>query len=539
MRNRKQFYIKYIFIITLIFTVLTSCKKEIKKNNTQEIVSIENTIEETLYRPNFHFTPKANWMNDPNGMFYLNGKYHLYFQYYPDGNVWGPMHWGHAVSEDMITWEEQAIALYPDDLGLIFSGSAVVDKNNTSGFGRGDVSPIVAIYTYHNMGGEKAGELNFQTQAIAFSLDEGMTWTKYDDNPVISNPGIKDFRDPKVIWDDKNDRWIMALAAGNKIMFYGSTNLKEWNLESEFGKDVGQHDGIWECPDLFPIKIEGTDKTKWVLIVSINPGAPNGGSGTQYFVGDFDGNKFTLDADFKKQLKKQKSAWLDYGRDNYAGVTWSNISESDGRKLFMGWMSNWEYARDVPTETWRSAMTIARELKLKKFEDNYSLLSTPVSELSKYVSNTILKDTLIVNKQELIISENEADLARLSVQFEMKNFNENKYTFLFHNKFGDSLSFGIDNIEKHYFINRQKSGKVNFSDKFANNISKAKKFDLYSTLNVQILMDKTSIEVFYNEGEVVMTEIFFPNEPFETLSIITSEEKLILENIKIKEFKLK
>ena len=537
MKNKKPYYILFIFLVAFFFVTSISCKKNIKKNDTESIASFEENREEVLYRPNFHFTPKANWMNDPNGMFYLNGKYHLYFQYFPDGNVWGPMHWGHAISENMITWEEQPIALYPDDLGLIFSGSAVVDKNNTSGFGKDGISPIVAIYTYHNMKGEKDGDIDFQTQAIAYSLDEGMTWTKHDKNPVISNPGIKDFRDPKVTWDDKTNKWIMALAAGDRVMFYSSTNLKGWNLESEFGKAIGQHGGLWECPDLFPIKINGTDKTKWVLIVSINPAAPNGGSGTQYFIGDFDGNKFTLDVDFNTQLQTQKAAWLDFGRDNYAGVTWSNIPKEDGRKLFIGWMSNWEYARDVPTETWRSAMTVSRELKLKKMGDKYVLVSNPITELYKFVSKTIIKDTLVVDKQKTIISINEVDLSRLSVELEINNLTENKYTFLFHNKFGDSLSFGLDNIEKNYFVNRQKSGKVDFSDKFANIISEAKKISPSNTLRVRALIDKTSIEVFYNEGETIMTEIFFPNEPFETLSMETSDEKFVIENIKIEEFK--
>ncbi|MDC1226246.1 glycoside hydrolase family 32 protein [Algibacter sp.] len=537
MKNKKPYYILFILLVGSFFVTSISCKKNIKKNDTESIAALDDNTEEILYRPNFHFTPKANWMNDPNGMFYLNGKYHLYFQYYPDGNVWGPMHWGHAISKNMITWEEQPIALYPDDLGLIFSGSAIVDKNNTSGFGKDGISPIVAIYTYHNMKGEKDGDIDFQTQAIAYSLDEGMTWIKHDKNPVISNPGIKDFRDPKVIWDDKTNKWIMALAGGDRVMFYSSTNLKDWNLESEFGKDIGQHGGLWECPDLFPIKISGTDKTKWVLIVSINPAAPNGGSGTQYFIGDFDGSKFALDVDFNTQLQTQKAAWLDFGRDNYAGVTWSNIPKEDGRKLFIGWMSNWEYARDVPTETWRSAMTVSRELKLKKMGDKYVLVSNPVPELYKFVSKTIIRDTLVVDKQKTIISRNEVDLSRLSVELEINNLTENKYTFLFHNKFGDSLSFGLDNIEKNYFVNRQKSGKVDFSDKFANIISKAKKISPSNTLKLRALIDKTSIEIFYNDGETVMTEIFFPNEPFETLSIETLDKKFVIENIKIEEFK--
>lgn len=335
-------------------------------------------------------------MNDPNGMFYLNGIYHLYFQYYPKGNVWGPMHWGHAISKDLISWKEQPIALYPDKLGLIFSGSAVVDYKNTSGFGKNGIIPIIAIYTYHNLEGEKAKEIDFQTQAIAYSLDEGLTWTKYNKNPVIANPGIKDFRDPKVIWDTKNSTWILVLAARNKIMFYSSKNLKNWKLESSFGQDYGQHGGVWECPDLFPIKVEESDETKWVLIVSINPAAPNGGSGTQYFIGDFIGNKFTIDPNFSKQLDTQKAVWIDYGRDNYAGVTWSNIPKKDGRSLFIGWMSNWDYARDVPTETWRSAMTIPRELKLNKIANKYILTSKPVTEFSNYISKTLFKKEIVM-----------------------------------------------------------------------------------------------------------------------------------------------
>ncbi|MDG1111838.1 MAG: glycoside hydrolase family 32 protein [Polaribacter sp.] len=538
MKNKKAYYGIHLLLIAGVFVFSVGCKNNIEKKGSKEIAATEISAEEQLYRPNFHFTPKANWMNDPNGMFYFNGTYHLYYQYYPDGNVWGPMHWGHATSTNMIAWEEQPIAIYPDDLGLIFSGSAVVDVNNTSGFGKDGIVPIVAMYTYHNMKGEQAGDLDFQTQAIAYSLDEGMTWVKYDKNPVIPNSGIKDFRDPKVIWDVDHSKWIMTLAAGDKVLFYSSLNLREWILESSFGAAFGQHDGMWECPDLFPIKVSGQDETKWVLLVSINPAAPNGGSGTQYFVGDFDGQKFTLDTDFKQQLQQDRAVWLDYGRDNYAGVTWSNIPKKDGRKLFIGWMSNWEYARDVPTETWRSAMTIPRELKLKKNEKEFVLSSAPVSELSKYVSKTIVKETLTVNNQKTIITQSEIDLSRVRIQLEMNHLKSDKYDFTFQNSFGDRLSFGIDNIKKQYYLNRQNSGKVTFSDKFANTISKAPIKNPSNMLKIEVLVDKTSIEVFYNDGETIMTEIFFPNEPFEAFSINTSDAALILENIKIEEFQL-
>jgi levanase/fructan beta-fructosidase len=271
------------------------------------MVDTKTYTEEDLYRPNFHFTPKKGWMNDPNGMFYKNGYYHLYYQHYPDSNVWGPMHWGHAISTDMITWVEKPIALYPDEKGYIFSGSAVVDEKNTSGFGTLENPPIVAMFTYHDMVKEKVGAINYQSQGIAYSLNEGLTWTKYEQNPIIKNPNIKDFRDPKITWDAIHQQWLMVLASGDEVYFYTSKNLKDWNKISEFGKRIGAHGGVWECPDFFPMIVEGSDDYKWVLLQSINPGGPNGGSATQYFVGDFDGKKFTLDESSLKNLKQNKS----------------------------------------------------------------------------------------------------------------------------------------------------------------------------------------------------------------------------------------
>lgn len=536
MKNNRFLNLIFIVFIILIISATFGCKNSDKQKDQDILAKTENSKEELLYRPNFHFTPKANWMNDPNGMFYLNGKYHLYFQYYPDGNVWGPMHWGHAISKDMITWEEQPIALYPDDIGMIFSGSAVVDKNNTSEFGKDGILPIVAIYTYHNMQGEKDGKIDFQTQAIAYSLDEGMTWTKYEANPVIPNPGIKDFRDPKVIWDDSSSKWIMSLAAGKKIMFYSSKNLKDWTFESEFGKGIGAQDGVWECPDLFPITIEGTEDTKWVLLVSINPDGPNGGSATQYFIGDFDGNSFSIDENFSEQLQQQRAVWLDYGRDNYAGVTWSNIPESDGRKLFIGWMSNWNYARDVPTYTWRSSMTVARELKLKKHFTNYCLQSLPVKELFDYADKSIVEDSLSIKEFNDLLSDSNINLDKTNIEFDLKNLKEDNYNFLFFNEEGDTLKLGLNNKTNEFFLNRKKTGEVNFSEKFADTISKAKISNSLNELSVQFLLDKTSVEVFYNEGEIVMTELFFPRAPLSTFSITSHDKTFKIENINIQEF---
>ncbi|MEL7146805.1 MAG: glycoside hydrolase family 32 protein, partial [Bacteroidota bacterium] len=223
------------------------------------------------YRPYFHFTPPSQWMNDPNGMFYYEGEYHLFYQHYPDSNVWGPMHWGHAVSRDMIVWEHLPIALYPDSLGYIFSGSAVVDWKNSTGFGTAEQPPIVAVYTYHDPLGEKAGKTDFQSQGIAYSIDKGRTWTKYDANPVLPNQGVKDFRDPKVFWHQQSQRWIMTLAELDHISFYASENLIAWEKLSDFGLTYGSHGGVWECPDLFELTVEGTEESKWVLLVSINP----------------------------------------------------------------------------------------------------------------------------------------------------------------------------------------------------------------------------------------------------------------------------
>ncbi|SDX62605.1 levanase/fructan beta-fructosidase [Lutibacter oricola] len=530
----KEFKVLFVVFIGLIITI--GCKEQKTKQDVSNTVETKLS-EEQLYRPNFHFTPKANWMNDPNGMFFYNGYYHLYFQYYPDGNVWGPMHWGHAISTDMVTWVEKPIALYPDEKGYIFSGSAVVDADNTSGFGKGGKIPTIAMFTYHNMDKEKNGDVNFQSQAIAYSLDEGLTWEKYADNPVIKNPNIKDFRDPKVVWDEVNEKWIMVLAAGQEIMFYSSKNLKDWELLSNFGENIGSHDGVWECPDLFAMQVEGTDEVKWVLIVSVGKGGYNMGSATQYFVGDFDGKNFTIDPDFKNELDTNNASWIDYGKDNYAGVTWSNIPDTDGRKLFIGWMSNWQYATKVPTEKWRSSMTVARELKLTKTNNKYQLKSVPVKEISNYISKTVKKNSINIEKgkQTLLTNKKLIDFKSLDIQFTIKNLKEDTYTFCFDNKSGDAIKFGLNNNEQFFFIDRMVSGNVSFSEEFAPKISKAPFTTTENELEVRLLLDKTSIEIFYNNGETVMTEIFFPKNPIEAFSVQSENFNIEIENLIINE----
>jgi sucrose-6-phosphate hydrolase SacC (GH32 family) len=298
-------------------------------------------LKDEKYRPQFHFTPVRNWMNDPNGLLYYKGEYHLFFQHNPKENIWGNMSWGHAVSSDLYSWQELPVPIpCTDDVG-IFSGSAVIDYENTSGFGSKENPAMVAIYTEHK------NDKTSQTQCLAFSLDNGRTFTKYEGNPVI-DLHTPDFRDPKVQWID--GQWLMTIALPDlhQISFYSSPNLKEWIHLSNFGP-AAEIGGCWECPDLFKLG------NKWVLIVSLNPGGYQIGSGTQYFIGDWNGKEFIAD--------DIKTRWLDYGRDNYAGVTYNDAPEK--KRIFLGWMSNWEYANKVPTDPWRSAMTLPRELSLE------------------------------------------------------------------------------------------------------------------------------------------------------------------------------
>src|SRR4051812_28283356 len=364
------------YLISL--TVFLSCTNEKKRTD-------ESSLYKEPYRPQIHFSPKEKWMNDPNGMVFYNNKYHLFYQYYPDSTVWGPMHWGHATSSDLVHWQHQPVALYPDSLGYIFSGSAVVDVHNSSGLGKYGKVPLVAIFTHHDPAGEKKGRNDYQNQSLAYSLDEGTTWTKYAGNPVLKNPGIRDFRDPKVMWYAKQQKWVMTLATKDHITFYSAHDLKTWKKESEFGLQTGAHGGVWECPDLFPLKLNG--KTYWVLLVSINPGGPNGGSATQYFVGQFDGKNFISD---QKDIR-----WIDYGTDNYAGVTWSNTGN---RKIFIGWMNNWQYGKVVPTKIWRSAITVPRDLGIEKVGDKYFVTSLPVKEFNSINDKqTVLENITATN----------------------------------------------------------------------------------------------------------------------------------------------
>src|SRR5690348_5715741 len=471
------------------------------------------------YRPQVHFSPKQYWMNDPNGMVYNNGIYHLFFQYYPGASVWGPMHWGHAISTDLIHWTQQPIALYPDRLGYIFSGSCVLDSNNTSGFGIDGNPPLVAIYTNHDTAGENAHTNTYQYQSIAYSNDNGKTWTKYPGNPVVKNPGITDFRDPHVIWDAPEKKWVMALATKDRITFYSSKNLKEWNKESEFGKNIGSHGGVWECPDLFPLA-DG-NKTIWVLIVSISLEAPNGGSGTQYFLGNFDGHDFIpIDSTIR---------WIDYGPDDYPDVTWNNTG---ARKIFLGWMSNWLYATKVPTTASRSAMTLPRTLTIQHVNDYIYVASQPVKEL-----NTIETKPVVLKKIDISKSINlskKIGAIKFPCRIDFKN-NVQNFSITLANDVGEKLVIGFDVEKKKYFIDRMHAGKDSFYKGFAS-VNSAPRLTNNTLQDVTLIIDKTSVELFADGGLTVMTVIFFPDKPYTKIlmkgnSLINELEYTLLKSI--------
>jgi fructan beta-fructosidase len=420
------------------------------------------------------------------------------------------MHWGYATSTDLVHWHHEPIALYPDSVGYIFSGSTIVDTNNTSGLGTAGNPPLVALYTSHNKRIENEGGLDFQAQSIAYSNDNGTTWNKYSANPVLKNPGIKDFRDPKICWFEAGKKWIMTLATQDCVSFYSSKDLKAWTKVSEFGKTIGAHGGVWECPDLISLKLNG--KTYWVLIVSLNPGGPNSGSSTQYFIGDFDGQKF-IPVD-------TKTRWLDYGPDDYAGVTWSNTGD---RKIFIGWMSNWSYASSVPTVKWRSASTVPRELQLHLEGNEILVSSNPATEFSK----------LDLNKQHFEnLPGGEYDLSSKTgalngpAKIEIKTTSASAFHLNLSNHQGQQIVVGYDEKSNQYFIDRTKSGKTSFNKEFAARLT-APKLSKDTGQSVTLIIDNASIELFADNGLTVMTAVFFPDTDYSKMKVQSASDNLI------------
>ena len=479
-------------------------------------------------RPQFHFSPPQAWMNDPNGMVYFDGEYHLFYQYNPYANVWGPMHWGHAVSRDMVHWDNLPIALFPDRHGTIFSGSAVVDRDDTTGFGTKQSPPLVAMFTYHDHLAENLGRKDFQTQGIAYSTNRGRDWIKYAGNPVIPNPGSRDFRDPKVIWYAPTHSWVVALAVHDHVAFYSSPDLKNWTHESDFGADLGAHGGTWECPDLLDMPDaagggEGAATHRAVLLVSINPGGPNGGSATQYFVGRFDGHRFTAE---RPSRPGAAALWVDYGTDDYAGSTWSGGKPGDDRQLFLGWMSNWQYARVVPTERWRSAMTIPRELRLVPGPEGMELHSVPVQELTTLRGAPTAVPAAVTHQTALSPVDTGAKAGLWELMLELETREARRVELSFANDRGERVVFRLNEPEKRYEIDRSASGAVHFHPAFPD-LQTAPLPANNASLKVHAFVDRTSIEVFLDDGATVFTTIAFPSAPYDKITLSADHDVAI------------
>ena len=451
------------------------CWKDIKATNVFDSKNREK------FRSIYHHTPVYGWMNDPNGMFYKDGVWHLYYQYNPYGSQWENMTWAHSTSTDLIHWKNHGEVIQPDALGTIFSGSSVVDKENTAGFGK---DAVVAFYT-------SAGAA--QTQSIAYSMDNGETFKKYVNNPILTSD-VPDFRDPNVFWNEEVKQWNLILAAGQQMNIYSSKNLKDWKYESSFGEGYGNHGGVWECPDLLKMG------DKWVLICNINPGGPFGGSATQYFVGSFDGHKFTCES------KPEVTKWMDYGKDHYATVSFSNAP--DGRIVVLPWMSNWQYANQVPTQQFRSANGLPRDLGLYSYngEDYVSVKPSP----------------------EVFAAFEKKPSGRLqsAAYIEVTNIKSNASIVLSNDK-GERVTMVYDGKNATFSMDRTESGVTDFHSDF-----KAKTVAPTNGVikSMQIFIDRCSIEAFDTEGKVAMTNLVFPSKPY---------DKIIVKGCKVKIYELK
>ncbi|GAB3299915.1 glycoside hydrolase family 32 protein [Parasphingorhabdus pacifica] len=471
------------------------------------------TAETSQWRPSVCFTPARNWMNDPNGMVYFQGEYHLFFQHNPYGDQWGNMSWGHAVSTDLVHWQELPVAMEPDHLGAIFSGCAVVDRQDTSGFFGGRPG-LVALYT-------SAGDT--QQQSLAYSSDRGRTWTKYSGNPVIPNSGEADFRDPKVFWHAPTSKWVMSLAVGDRIRFYGSPDLVHWQQLSEFGANHGSHAGVWECPDLFQLPVDGdADSSKWVLIVSINPGGPAGGSGMQYFLGDFDGTTFTADSAPGDVL------WVEEGADFYAAVSWSDVP--DGRRLWLGWMSNWAYAGDIPTSPWRGGMSVPRELELISTEAGVRLAQQPVKELTRIRRN---KRTWSGTVSEQGGSPDFAGtVLDIVAEFQLAGATAPSFGF---DVFADDsyrTRIGYDLAAQELFVDRKASGQTTVGATFPARHTVALT-PIGDVLRIRIVIDKANVQVFGDRGQAMITDLVFPDTGSDRVRTFATGGQVTVQSLEI------
>lgn len=476
-----------------------------------------DTSDREKYRPAYHHTPLYGWMNDPNGMFYRDGVWHLYYQWNPYGSKWQNMTWGHSTSEDLVTWEHQPTAIEANGLGSVFSGSSVVDTENTAGFGK---DAVISLYTSAGVS---------QVQSLAHSKDGGQTFEIYPANPVITLES--EARDPNMFWDDTNRCWVLVLAHAldHEMLFFTSPDLREWTLRSAFGKGIGAQDGVWECPDLFRLKVDGTDEEKWVLVCNINPGGPFGGSATQYFVGDFDGKTFRADTDANGNIPTK---WMDYGKDHYATVSWSDAP--DNRRTLIGWMSNWQYAAEVPTMQYRSANTLPREAGLFKGADGQIYMSSaPSPEL------LTLRDRAVVSVRNKSVGRNSREFALPSsntgvceILLDLDCKKADSVDIKISNKAGEYVTLRYSSSDHTLSFDRRESGIVDFSQDFPA-VTVAPTFDDGRKVSLRIFIDKSSMEVFGNNGKFVMTNLVFPTKPYTTLSVNANGGSARIENLKI------
>lgn len=476
-----------------------------------------DTANREKYRPAFHHTPLYGWMNDPNGMFYKDGRWHLYYQYNPYGSKWQNMTWGHSVSDDLVNWEHLPEAIRPNGLGSVFSGSCAVDHDNTAGFGN---DAVIALYT-------SAG--TSQMQSLASSTDGGLTFHIYPSNPVLTLES--EARDPKVFWNDSTKEWnmILAHALDHEMLIFSSPDMKNWALQSSFGKGLGAQGGVWECPDLFELPVAGTDEKKWVLLCNINPDGPFGGSGTQYFVGDFDGKTFRADTDAAGNVATK---WLDYGKDHYATVTWSDAP--DGRRVALGWMSNWQYAADVPTMQFRSANTLPREMGLFRAPDGEVYASSaPSPELDA------LRGTLVVKMKKASVGKKARSFALPSenggiceILMDIEASKAKTVNIGLSNSQGEKVVMQYDPAAATLSFDRTQSGITDFSEGFPA-VTVTPTHEASGRIALRIFVDRSSMEVFGNNGEFVMTNLVFPRTPYITLSVSAEGGNAKIENLKI------
>lgn len=513
-------YKDHSVLLNIITTQDRSNIREVKEDACWSNLTLSDTFDtanKEYYRPVYHHTPQYGWMNDPNGMFYKDGEWHLYYQWNPYGSKWQNMTWGHSSSKDLVNWEHHPMVIEANGLGAVFSGSSVVDKENTAGFGK---DAVISLYT-------SAGRS--QVQSLAHSEDNGQTFTIYPGNPIITLES--EARDPNMFWDEANKQWVLSLAHAldHEMLFFTSHDLKEWTLQSSFGKGIGAQDGVWECPDLFKLKIDGTGEEKWVLVCNINPGGPFGGSATQYFVGDFDGKTFKADTDATGKIATK---WMDYGKDHYATVSWSDAP--DNRRTLIGWMSNWQYAAEVPTLQFRSSNTLPREAALFKGDDGQIYMSSaPSPELLKLRGKLTLN---VSNKsvgrkaREFALPSSNGGVCEILLDVECKK--GETVDIKFANKAGESVTMKYDSSKNTLSFDRRHSGIVDFSQDFPA-VTVAPTFDNGNSVSLRIFIDKASMEVFGNDGKFVMTNLVFPTMPYSIISVAAEGHKARIDNLKI------